>query len=101
MQSIDREERSVASFPGFAWPKTKLQRGTEHGLTSEFGKGSGGTRALWPANNQPNAALTYINLSLPSNKTCSFRKLSRKGKTLQKIDETKRKEKKERLTSLC
>jgi hypothetical protein len=40
----------VASFPSFAWPKTTLQRGTEHGLTSEFGMGSGGTRALWPAN---------------------------------------------------
>ena len=40
------ENRWDASFPGFAWPKTTLQQGTEHGLTSEFGTESGGTRAL-------------------------------------------------------
>lgn len=39
----------VASFSGFAWPKTTLMPETERGLTSEFGMGSGGSRALWPA----------------------------------------------------
>ena len=39
----------VASFSSFAWPKTTLTLETEHGLTSEFGMGSGGSRALWPA----------------------------------------------------
>ena len=39
----------VAGFPGFARPKTALKPGTERGLTSEFGMGSGGSRALWPA----------------------------------------------------
>ena len=39
----------VASFSGFTWPKTTLIPETERGLTSEFGMGSGGSRALWPA----------------------------------------------------
>ena len=39
-------KKDVASFPRFTWPKTTLQLGTEHGLTSEFGMGSGGTRVL-------------------------------------------------------
>ena len=43
---IFRSEKNVASFPRFTWPKTTLQLETEHGLTSEFGMGSGGTRAL-------------------------------------------------------
>jgi hypothetical protein len=33
--------------------------GTERGLTSEFGMGSGGTRALWPAN-------PAIHINIPS-----------------------------------
>ena len=41
-----RDFEWAASFPRFTWPKTTLQLGTEHGLTSEFGMGSGGTRAL-------------------------------------------------------
>ena len=39
----------IASFSGFTWPKTILTPETEHGLTSEFGMGSGGSHALWPA----------------------------------------------------
>ena len=39
----------AASFSGFARPKTALQPETERSLTSEFGTGSGGSRALWPA----------------------------------------------------
>jgi hypothetical protein len=41
--------RWIASFSGFTWPKTILAPETEHGLTSEFGMGSGGSHALWPA----------------------------------------------------
>ena len=47
--SVKLKRKDVASFPRFTWPKTTLQLETEHGLTSEFGMGSGGTRALWPA----------------------------------------------------
>ena len=39
----------AASFSGFARPKTVLPPETERSLTSEFGTGSGGSRALWPA----------------------------------------------------
>ncbi len=39
----------IASFSGFTWPKTILAPETERGLTSEFGMGSGGSHALWPA----------------------------------------------------
>ena len=39
----------AASFSGFARPKTALPPETERSLTSEFGTGSGGSRALWPA----------------------------------------------------
>ena len=39
----------IASFLGFTWPKTTLSPGTERGLTSEFGMGSGGSHTLWPA----------------------------------------------------
>ncbi len=39
----------IASFSGFTWPKTILTLETERGLTSEFGMGSGGSHALWPA----------------------------------------------------
>jgi hypothetical protein len=42
----------AASFLGFTWPKTTLTPKTERGLTSEFGMGSGGARALWPATPQ-------------------------------------------------
>ena len=52
MWEINENMRSSASFPDFTRPKTALQLGTEHGLTSEFGTGSGGTRALWPASIQ-------------------------------------------------
>jgi hypothetical protein len=41
--------RWIASFLGFTQPKTALPPWTERGLTSEFGMGSGGSRALWPA----------------------------------------------------
>ena len=44
-----QDAKGIASFLGFAWPKTTLTPGTERGLTSEFGMGSGGSRALWPA----------------------------------------------------
>ena len=54
----------AAGFPGFAWPKTTLLPGTERGLTSEFGMGSGGSRALWPANPKIHLQQSYINLSL-------------------------------------
>ena len=47
--TMKKVNKKVASFPKFTWPKTTLQSGTEHGLTSEFGTGSGGTHALWPA----------------------------------------------------
>ena len=39
----------IASFLGFTQPKTALTPWTERGLTSEFGMGSGGSHALWPA----------------------------------------------------
>ena len=42
----NKVNRKAASFPKFTWPKTTLQLETERGLTSEFGMGSGGTRAL-------------------------------------------------------
>ena len=44
--SVKLKRKDVASFPRFTWPKTTLQLETEHGLTSEFGMGSGGTLAL-------------------------------------------------------
>gem|GEM_PF-4121030 len=55
--------RSSASFPDFTRPKTALQLGTEHGLTSEFGTGSGGTRALWPASTHCTPTGAYILLA--------------------------------------
>ena len=55
--------RSSASFPDFTRPKTALQLGTEHGLTSEFGTGSGGTHALWPASAVITQAEPYIPLA--------------------------------------
>ncbi len=54
----------AASFPRFAWPKTTLQPRTEHGLTSEFGMGSGGSRTLWPANPKVHGGSSLINFSL-------------------------------------
>ena len=54
----------AASFPGFAWPKTALKPGTERSLTSEFGMGSGGSRALWPANPKIHVRSLLINFSL-------------------------------------
>ena len=54
----------VTSFPGFTWPKTTVQPETERGLTSEFGMGSGGTRALWPANPRLHGDFVLISLSL-------------------------------------
>jgi hypothetical protein len=39
----------AAGFSGFARPKTVLPPETERSLTSEFGTGSGGSHALWPA----------------------------------------------------
>ena len=44
-----RKLEVIASFLGFTWPKTTLSPGTERGLTSEFGMGSGGSHTLWPA----------------------------------------------------
>ena len=65
MLQLVRSFRSgAASFPGFAWPKTTLQLGTERGLTSEFGMGSGGTRTLWPAYSTYEVSLSFINFSL-------------------------------------
>ena len=55
--------KGSASFPDFTRPKTALQLGTEHGLTSEFGTGSGGTRALWPASTQSTSIDAYILLA--------------------------------------
>ena len=53
------------------WPKTILQPETERGLTSEFGMGSGGTRALWPANPRVHVDFLLISLSLQRGKSCS------------------------------
>ncbi len=61
MMRLFRLVRS-ASFPEFTRPKTALQLGTEHGLTSEFGMGSGGTRALWPASTHYTSKEPYIPL---------------------------------------
>lgn len=44
-----RSFSGAAGFSGFARPKTALPPETERSLTSEFGTGSGGSRALWPA----------------------------------------------------
>ncbi len=54
----------AASFPGFAWPKTTLTPETERGLTSEFGMGSGGSRALWPAYPTTLVEYEFIKFSL-------------------------------------
>ena len=56
-------KRMAAGFPGFAWPKTTLTPGTERGLTSEFGMGSGGSHALWPATTLSKIKFLFINLS--------------------------------------
>ena len=62
----------AASFPGFAWPKTTLTPETEHGLTSEFGMGSGGSRALWPAYPNIFAEYEFIKLSLRLKLLCQL-----------------------------
>ena len=64
MTAHQRAIKGAAGFPGFAWPKTTLLPGTERGLTSEFGMGSGGTRALWPANPKIDHKSLLINFSV-------------------------------------
>jgi hypothetical protein len=56
--------RWIASFPGFTWPKTTLTPETERGLTSEFGMGSGGSHALWPATQLPCLTFWFFKVSL-------------------------------------
>ena len=70
--NLNEKVRSSVSFPDFTRPKTALQLGTEHGLTSEFETGSGGTRALWPTTIRTTSREPYISLGCKSQKTRDY-----------------------------